>query len=63
MFSGAVVKFELKNLIAKVEPPETVPLPVMLLAVAITDEFVETVARLAASAAAWSLVLIIDAVV
>jgi len=50
-----------KKLLAYVEPPVTLPLPAMALAVASTGELLETVARLAASAAACSLVRIIVA--
>ena len=56
MFSGDVLKLALKKLVAKVEPPATVPLLDMPLAVAITDELTDTVARLPRRRlpAAWS---------
>ena len=46
-----------------VEPPETLPLLVIALAVATRGELLETAASVAASAAACSLVRIIAAVV
>ena len=45
MVSGAEVKLALKKLVTKVEPPVTVPVPDMALAVVITVELSETAAR------------------
>ena len=61
--AGAPLKFALKKVVAcRSEPPATVPLVVIALAVATTGELLETAASVAASAAACSLVLTIVAI-
>ena len=62
VYPVVVVRFALKKFVAKVAPPETAPLLVMLVAVVTGDELRDTAARLAWSAAACSLVLTIAAI-